>query len=50
MICALAKGDQAFREFNAEVIVGKDVRCVSACVYAFLGGAATRAFLGAAMR
>ncbi|MEA2819328.1 MAG: hypothetical protein QOJ86_1332 [Bradyrhizobium sp.] len=29
---------QAFREFNAEVIVGKDARCVSACVYAFLGG------------
>jgi hypothetical protein len=31
---------QAFREFNATVVVGKGARCVSACVYAFLGGAA----------
>jgi hypothetical protein len=33
---------QAFREFNATVIVGKEARCISACVYAFLGGAARR--------
>jgi hypothetical protein len=33
---------QAFRAFNATVIVGKGVRCISACVYAFLGGAARR--------
>jgi hypothetical protein len=30
---------QAFREFNSTVIVEKGARCVSACVYAFLGGA-----------
>jgi hypothetical protein len=30
---------RAFREFNATAIVGKGARCVSACVYAFLGGA-----------
>jgi len=33
---------QAFREFNATLIVGKGARCVSACVYAFLGGAVRR--------
>jgi hypothetical protein len=33
---------QAFREFNASVIVGKEARCVSACAYAFLGGTARR--------
>jgi len=32
----------AFREFNTAVIVGKGARCVSACVYAFLGGATRR--------
>jgi hypothetical protein len=37
---------QAFREFNATVIVGKGARCVSACVYAFLGGAARRVIDG----
>jgi hypothetical protein len=31
---------QAFREFDATVIVSKDARCISACVYAFLGGRA----------
>jgi hypothetical protein len=34
---------QAFRALNATVIVGKDARCVSACVYAFLGGTTRRA-------
>jgi len=33
---------QVFREFNATVIVGKEARCVSACVYAFLGGTVRR--------
>lgn len=37
---------QAFREFNSTVIVGKGARCVSACVYAFLGGAARRVIDG----
>lgn len=32
----------ALRELNATVIVGKGARCVSACVYAFLGGAQRR--------
>ena len=32
----------ALREVNATVIVGKGARCVSACVYAFLGGAVRR--------
>jgi hypothetical protein len=34
---------QAFREFKATVTVGKEARCVSACVYAFLGGSVRRA-------
>jgi hypothetical protein len=33
---------QAFRAVNATVIVGKGARCVSACVYAFLGGVMRR--------
>jgi hypothetical protein len=33
---------QAFRELDATVIVSKEARCISACVYAFLGGAARR--------
>jgi hypothetical protein len=33
---------QAFRALNATVIVAKGARCVSACVYAFLGGATRR--------
>jgi hypothetical protein len=37
---------QAFREFNATVIVGKGARCISACVYAFLGGATRRVIGG----
>jgi hypothetical protein len=37
---------QAFREFNSTVIVGKGARCVSACVYAFLGGAMRRVIDG----
>jgi hypothetical protein len=37
LVGALRLG-QAFRKAGAAVIVGKGARCVSACVYAFLGG------------
>ena len=33
---------RAFRAFNATVIVDKGARCISACVYALLGGAVRR--------
>jgi hypothetical protein len=33
---------QAFRDFNVMVVIGKGARCISACVYTFLGGAARR--------
>lgn len=33
---------QALRELNSTVIIGKGARCVSACVYAFLGGMVRR--------
>lgn len=33
---------QAFRKLNASVTVAKGTRCVSACVYAFIGGTVRR--------
>jgi hypothetical protein len=42
LVGSLRLGD-AFREFKATVLVGKAARCISACVYAFLGGATRRA-------
>ena len=38
LVGSLQLGD-AFREFKATLSVEKGARCVSACVYAFLGGA-----------
>lgn len=37
---------QALRELKATVTVGKGTRCVSACVYAFLGGTVRRVAAG----
>jgi hypothetical protein len=37
----------AFRESNATVVISKNTRCISACVYALLGGAVRRAEAGA---
>jgi hypothetical protein len=42
LVGSLQLGD-AFREFKATVFVGKAARCISACVYAFLGGTTRRA-------
>ena len=41
LVGSLQLGD-AFREFKATLSVEKGARCVSACVYAFLGGATRR--------
>jgi hypothetical protein len=41
LVGSLQLGD-AFREFKTTVTVRKGARCVSACVYAFLGGATRR--------
>ena len=37
---------QALRDLGATVIVGKGARCVSACVYTFLGGTVRRVVAG----
>jgi hypothetical protein len=37
----------ALRESNATVVIRKNTRCISACVYALLGGAVRRAEAGA---
>jgi hypothetical protein len=37
----------AFRESNAMVVIRQNTRCISACVYALLGGAVRRAQAGA---
>jgi hypothetical protein len=37
----------AFRESNATVVIRQNTRCISACVYALLGGAVRRAEAGA---
>jgi hypothetical protein len=41
LIGGMQLGD-ALRESNATVVVGRGARCVSACVYAFLGGRTRR--------
>jgi hypothetical protein len=45
LVASLQLG-QAFREFNTTLIVDHGRRCVSACVYAFLGGTVRRVMGG----
>lgn len=45
LVGALRLG-QAFRDAGATLIVASDARCVSACVYAFLGGGTRRVVSG----